>query len=438
MTKTIEIQTPCGALKGQQDTENNLSIFRGIPFATAKRFGYPTEVTHWEGIYSANEFGPAAFQESAFCEADPEDFYQKEFYNGERLSYSEDCLFLNIWAPADARNAPVLVYVHGGAFDHGYSYEKPFDGTEYCKRGILVVTLSYRLSVFGYLTLPEFADASGHYGNYALFDIKTALEWIQHNIASFGGDPNLVTLSGQSAGAMSVQALCLSPLTDGLFQRAYLMSGGGVSDKVPLTGLLHEQETLSRQYMEWLHITDASELLQLDAKTLICSFHSFCRETSMSMRFCVPTVDGYFLPKPPLALLQEDALKKIPYVCGTTSEDILPDQFPAAARNLSGATTYVYYFSRQLPGDNAGAWHSSDLWYFFGTLDKSWRPFEPWDYSLSKTYMNYVANFVKHGDPNSNVSSSGEAIPYWAPYKEGKCVLTLGDANVFAGNDPLC
>jgi len=451
MVMTDKITTPCGEIQGLFDEKNQVNIFRGIRFATAKRFTYPKEVTHWEGTYVADTFGPAAFQESAFCVPDPDDFYQKEFYNGERLTYSEDCLFLNIWTPAQASShalpsepvakMPVLVYVHGGAFDHGYSYEKPFDGTEYCKRGVIVVTISYRLSVFGYLALPEFADAKGHYGNYALFDLKTALEWIRHNIASFGGDPGNVTLSGQSAGAMSVQTLCVSPLTDGLFQKAFLMSGGGVGEALPLISPLQEQEKLSRKLMELLGLRSAEELRDLDPKALILGFLKLGHDLGGAMRFCIPTIDGYFLPKHPFQLAKEGKLKDIPYILGTTSEDILPDVFHPAARSLTDRISYVYYFSRQLPGDDAGAWHSSDLWYFFGTLDKCWRPFTAWDHELAASYMDYVANFVKTGDPNLRDSCHCPKtlnLPIWNPYRENKCVLYLGNERITASSDTLC
>lgn len=405
------INTPCGPIQGLYDAENKINLFQGIRFATAARFEYPKKVTHWEGTYQADHFGPAAFQESSFVEPNPNDFYEKEFYNGETRTYSEDCLFLNIWAPRDAANAPVLVYIHGGAFNHGYSYEKPFDGTEYCKRGIIVVTISYRLHVFGFLTLPELKDENGHVGNYALFDQMTALSWIQDNISAFGGNPEKVTLSGQSAGAMSVQLHCVSPLTNGLFHRAIMFSGGGVSEPSRHTKTLDNQYALSAQYMKHLGIQTVEELKQLDAKTLTLGYLDMCRELPEGEDFCRPVIDDFFLPESEYALAEKGLHKNIPYMLGTTSEDIIPELLYPMAKDWAKRQyvqnrqpAYHYYFSRQLPGDHKGAWHSADLWYIFSTLKKCWRPFTDWDYQLSDLFVNYIADFAKTGNPNGTNS----------------------------------
>lgn len=406
MTPTPIISTPCGPIQGLYDAENDLNLFKGIRFATAERFAYPRKITHWEGTYQADTFGPASYQESAFVEPNPDDFYQKEFYNGETCTYSEDCLFLNIWAPKSADNAPVLVYVHGGAFNHGYSYEKPFDGAAYCKKGVIVVTVSYRLCALGYLALPELQDENGHVGNYALFDLMAALSWIQDNIRSFGGDPSRVTLSGQSAGAMSVQLLCVSPLTDGLFHRAIMFSGGGVAQKSHYTKTLENQYALGRQFMERLGVQSAEELKQVDVKTLTLEFLNMSSELQGEW-FCTPVIDGYFLPESEYELAQKGLQKNIPYMLGTTSEDICLDEFPIMAEDWGKLQyeqgkqpSYLYYFSRQLPGDDKGAWHSSDLWYVFGTLKRCWRPFTGADYELSEQIVNYIADFAKTGNPN--------------------------------------
>lgn len=417
MTYTPIINTPCGPIQGIHDKENKMYLFKGVRFATAGRFEYPKQVTHWEDTYLAETFGPACYQESSFVEANPNDFYEKEFYNGETRTYSEDCLFLNIWAPENAENAPVLVYIHGGAFNHGYSYEKPFDGTEYCKRGIIVVTISYRLHVFGFLTLPELKDENDHVGNYALFDQMTALSWIQDNIKAFGGNPANVTLSGQSAGAMSVQLHCVSPLTEGLFQRAIMFSGGGVSEPSRHTKTLENQLELSKQYMKRLGVQTAEELKQLDAKTLTLEYLNLCKELPKGEDFCRPVIDDHFLPASEYALTEQGLQKNIPYMLGTTSEDIFPEILHPIARDWAKRQyeqkrqpAYHYYFSRQLPGDDKGAWHSADLWYVFGTLKKCWRPFTDWDYQLSAAIIDYIAAFSKTGNPNDTNKVE------WKPY----------------------
>ncbi|MBP5197809.1 MAG: carboxylesterase family protein [Lachnospiraceae bacterium] len=407
--KTDIINTPCGRIQGV--IENNTEVYKGVPFATAERFSYPKEVTSFDGLLSADSFAPASIQESAYIPGDPEAFYNKEFYNGEHVSYSEDSLYLNIWTPdhGEDKKYPVLVYVHGGGFDHGYSYEKPFDGFEYAKRGVILVTITYRLSVFGYIALPELADSEGHFGNYGLFDIITALKWINRNISAFGGDPSNITVSGQSAGAMSVESLCVSPLTESLFSKAIMLSGGGVSPHSHFSSSLEDQVLLGKRFCEYMKVQNGTELKELPAKDLMLGFLDFSRSLSEDIRFCIPTVDGYLLPKSPFEMANEGNMKNIPYILGTTSEDILPELFhPMAkeyallAERFSHKPVYLYYFSRQLPGDDAGAWHSSDLWYFFGTLKKCWRPFEERDYMLSARYMDHVAEFVKNSSPGAD------------------------------------
>ena len=156
-------------------------------------------------------------------------FYYNEFRRGEHYDYSEDCLFLNIWAPDDAKNAPVLFYIHGGGFLGGCGHEKHFDGTAGAKRALLPSPSITVWALWAFCACRTLAARDGHTGNYAMFDQMAALCWVRDNIAAFGGDPGQVTLMGQSAGAMSVQQLCVSPMTNGLFRGAVMMSGGGVS-----------------------------------------------------------------------------------------------------------------------------------------------------------------------------------------------------------------
>ena len=229
--KNLLIHTPCGDVQGVEGKQG-CRAFKGIRYATAGRWEYPVPVTHWDGVYKADAFGACSYQPRAFYNEEdvPEKaFYYNEFRRGEHYDYSEDCLFLNVWAPEEARNAPVLFYIHGGGFVGGCGHEKHFDGAALCRQGVLVVTMNYRLGPLGFCCLPQLLAEAGHTGNYALYDQLCALGWVRDNIAAFGGDPARITIMGQSAGAMSVQQLCISPLTQGLVARAAMMSGGGVS-----------------------------------------------------------------------------------------------------------------------------------------------------------------------------------------------------------------
>lgn len=208
--------------------------YKGIRYATAGRWEYPVQVTHWDGVYDATQYRDCSYQPRAFYneeEVPEKAFYFNEFRRGETYTYSEDCLFLNIWTPEGAdenSKLPVLVYIHGGGYTGGCGHEKHFDGPIWPTKGVIAVTLNYHLGPIGFACLPELAEESGHTGNYGLYDQMTAIQWVRDNIEAFGGDPKQITIMGQSAGAMSVQQHCLSPLTDGLFSKAVMSSGGGV------------------------------------------------------------------------------------------------------------------------------------------------------------------------------------------------------------------
>ena len=233
--ENYRIDTPCGPIQGTGCQWPGVAAFKGIRYATAGRWEYPQPVTRWEGVYDATQYGNCSYQPRAFYDEEqmPEKaFYYNEFRRGEAYTYSEDCLFLNVWTPETAEpdsKLPVLVYIHGGGFTGGCGHEKHFDGPVWPTQGVIGVTINYRLGPMGFVCLPQLAAEAGHTGNYGLFDQVAALQWVRANIAAFGGDPDNVTIMGQSAGAMSVQQLCLSPLTEGLFHKAVMSSGGGVS-----------------------------------------------------------------------------------------------------------------------------------------------------------------------------------------------------------------
>lgn len=431
-------ETPCGRVRGVAGKEAGIAVFKGIRYATAKRFSYPEQVKAWEGVYEADRFGNCSYQPRAFySEADmPEKaFYYREFREGETYTYSEDCLFLNIWAPEDAKDAPVLFYIHGGGFKGGCGHEKHFDGTAYCKKGILVVTINYRLGPLGFLNLPECKKEAGHTGNYAMFDQLTALTWVRDNIRGFGGDPDRITIMGQSAGAMSVQQLCVSPLTKGLFCGAVMASGGGVGPELGRTLASGETYGFWEELKKRTGAGDLEALRELPVEVLFREFQTLSKERKDSMACCGPVVDGLFLTEPALEAAAHGRQRDIPYICGSTSEDIVP---PIVHRMAKGwarlqsdqgkCKSYAFFFDRQLPGDGCGAWHSADLWYEFGTLANGWRPFTDWDYALSELMVSYLGNFIKSGNPN------GEGLVPWLPMEKGQNrVMRFGDKDVHMG-----
>ena len=431
------ITIPCGQIQGTKCQWSGVTAYKGIRYATAGRWEYPKEVTSWEGIYDASEYGNCSYQPRAFYDEETvieKVFYYYEFRKGASYTYSEDCLFLNVWVPEGATpdsKLPVLFYIHGGGYTGGCGHEKHFDGPVWASKGVIAVTCNYRLGPMGFMCLPQLAERDGHTGNYGLYDQMTAMQWVQHNISAFGGDPEQVTVMGQSAGAMSVQQHCISPLTHGLFNKAVLSSGGGVHK------LMNNSQTYEDRYDFWEKVVadtgcqSFEEFLQVDVEKLFISWQKLKKTDMKYGMIASPCVDGGLLTKSPLEAIEAGEQKDIPYMLGATSQDMMPFFIFNMAKDYCDKQkkpSFCWFFDRQLPGDKNGAWHSSDLWYWFGTLANGWRPFEKKDYDLSNAMSDYLCNFVKSGNPNGN------GLVEWKPAKAGqKEVLRLGEGDIRMG-----
>ncbi len=401
----ITVETPCGPVEGIK--EDGVCRFLGIRYGRAERFSYPEEVTGWQGLYDAKDYGDAPLQKMAFDDtdcSDPSDFFAYETMKGVKCRYSEDCLNLNIWAPEHAEKAPVLIAVFGGGEVTGRTQELPYDGTALAKKGIVVVFISYRLNIFGFIALKALADRDGKSGNYAYYDQQTAIQWVLHNISAFGGDPENMTLAGQSAGAANCENQIKSPLNKGIFRQAVIQSSAGF-----VTGL-KARDNRKAEYEKWQKIYDRSgcgtlqEFTDLPAEKLFRLFEEAC---GSSQTFCTTVYSedfgGEFINQPCDTRI----------MIGITSEDVFPALLYIFSNILiknqasRGIPSWRYYFCRQLPGDHRGAWHSSDLWYFYGALKKCWRPFADEDYRLADSMQKYTVNFIMTGDPNGN------GMPEW-------------------------
>ncbi len=430
------VNTPCGPLQGCAGRVPGTAAYKGIRYATAGRWEYPKQVTEWEGIYDATQYGACCHQLRAFCneaENPEKTFFYTEFRKGASYTYSEDCLFLNVFTPDTAKRGdklPVLIYIHGGSFTGGCGHEKHLDGPVWPTRSIIGVTLNYRLGPYGFLCLPELQEEAGFTGNYGLYDQLTAIRWVKDNIAAFGGDPENITIMGQSAGAMSVQLHCLSPLSDGLFQRAVMSSGGGISR-------LLSPSPPEKHYAFWqktMENAGCETLAQFRAISPQKLYDAWC-QTKKELRspFRFPCLDGRLIVGTGADLLTAGKQKDIPYMAGITSEDMLPPILMGMAKNWCAAQkkpSYTWYFERQLPGDDHGAWHTADLWYWFGTLDNCWRPMEQKDRELSDQMVDYLCSFVRTGDPNK-----AGILPTWiASDKHQKRVLRLGKKETAMGS----
>ncbi len=430
------VTTPCGVVQGTRGRVEGTAAYTGIRYATAPRWEYPKLVTHWEGIYDATQYGNCSYQPRAFYDEAkmPEKaFYFNEFRKGETYTYSEDCLFLNIWTPDTAKEGdklPVLVYIHGGGFNGGCGHEKHFDGPVWPTRGVIAVTLNYRLGPLGFACLPELKEEAGTTGNYGLYDQLAAIQWVHDNIAAFGGDNTNVTIMGQSAGAMSVQQHCLSPLSDGLFHKAVMSSGGGVHKMLSAP----QPEAFFdfwHAVMERAGCRDLAEFRTLPAEKLYEVWKTAKKEIKGGGRAVSPVIDGKFIIGTGADLLAQGKQKKIPYMLGSTSEDMMPPILFSMAKAWCAAQekpSFAWFFDRKLPGDKNGAWHSSDLWYWFGTLENCWRPMTEKDHALSEQMTDYLCNFAKNGDPN------GGTLPKWESVQDKASSLRLGEGNTRMGN----
>lgn len=423
------VNAPCGAVLGARAKTEGIIAYKGIRYATAGRFEYPVEVTSWEGVYDATRYGACAYQARAFYNEEDmpkKIFYYNEFRKGEKYEYSEDCLFLNIFTPEKIQGKlPVLIYIHGGSFTGGCGHEKHFDLPIWPKKGVIGVTLNYRLGPLGFAVLPELQEEAGCTGNYGLYDQLTAIAWIKRNIAAFGGDPDNITIMGQSAGAMSVQQHCLSPLSKGLFQKAVMCSGGGASKML-------STQPKEKNYAFWQDIMEkcgAKDLQEFRAVPVEKLFSVWQENKKASMGGgCSPCIDGRLVVGTAHEILARGEQHHIPYMLGTTSHDVVPPILYDMSKKWCAAQStpaYLWMFERNLPGDEHGAWHSADLWYWFGTLDNCWRPMNEKDYALSEEMTDRLCAFATTGDPNTKKYVKWNA--------GGKKALVLGDNDTIEG-----
>lgn len=426
--KRTEAKCAAGVFSGV--LEDGVRVFRGIKYAEAGRWEYPKGILQYDGIYDASQFGSASFQLRAFEEdAKVNSFYHREFREGQSFTYSEDCLYLNIWAPPGSEGLPVVVYIHGGSFTGGCANENMINGRELCLRGVILVSFNYRLGPFGFASHPALSAETGEgkaCGNFGLYDQLEALKWVKRNISGFGGDPEKITLMGQSAGAMSVSDHCLSPLGAGLFRAAVMMSGGGALSG--FTAPLRPEKTREfwEKVCELAGAKDMDALRAADARTLFYAWSKARGEVKNSRLCTAPVVDGILIAEQPDAVERRGGAADIPYLIGVTRDDMIPIilrhfavKWARRRAKAGGKPCWIYYFDRALPGDGSGAWHACDMLYIFGTLGKNWRPFTAADRRLSEAMCDMLAAFAKNGDPDC------AALPEWAP--RAHRVMELGE-----------
>ena len=421
------LETACGSIRGV--ARDGYTIYKGVRYATAQRWERAEPITAWEGEYDATAFGDRACQFRGFYGTENSGINQ--FYYDEAVvqfptGYSEDCLNLNIWTPDGADRLPVLVFIHGGAFLTGGGGESFVDGEAYVSRGIVVVSLNYRLGPFAT------AYCDGYTGNCSLSDQATALKWLKDNIADYGGDPERITIMGESAGAISVQNLLVTPLAEDLISGAIMMSGAGDLSTLGTPTRPESVQPVWEQVKIDLGVETLGELKDRPAASLYANWQKALGELPQYAAGAAnPVVDGEVLPMSAGEALRAGEVADVPCIIGILSEDMWPHTLYTAAMEYGvqqskhgKSSVYTYYFDRQLPGENRfGAFHAADLWYTFGTLYRNWRPFDDIDYRISENMIDYISNFVKTGDPN------GQGLPKWEPVTENQQLsMRFGDA----------
>ena len=408
--KYIHINTPCGKVRGIGKAE--VDIYKGIRFATAGRFEDPELVTSWDGEFDATRDGDACIQTEAFYPPSGMDiFFSNQIIEKKTVKFSEDCLNLNIWTPAGSEpdlrangsrrdlgsaDLPVMVFLYGGAFDTGYNCSAEFDGTEYAKRGVILVTINYRVNAFGSCPGGKWT------GNLCLKDTLAALKFIKGNISAFGGDPEKVTLSGESAGAVIAQDMMYIPEADGLFRSALMMSSGGLMPE--RQGMIRQTDgpALWKNLMGRLGVEKLEDLQDLPAKEIFDVYEKLVMKNKFA-RASRPFVDDDFVTGTQEELLEKGEFIDVPCLITMLSHDMFPRQLYDALLNwgrfmAAGGSSSVWCALIDYSPDGSLAEHGTDLHYAFGTMDNNWHNNGPEDYALSKLMIDRYAEFVKTGE----------------------------------------
>ena len=452
------VKTMNGLVSGTNNATGDIKIFRGIPFAAPPvgdlRWKAPQRAASWQRVKACDAFSASPMQNKP----SPFMMYTAEYLIPEK-PISEDCLYLNVWTAAKSskEKRPVIVWIYGGGFVSGGSACAIYDGEQLAKKGVVFVSINYRVGVFGFLAHPDLTKTSGgkSSGNFALLDQVAALQWVKENIAAFGGDPGRITIAGQSAGAFSVNALMASPLAKGLFQRAIAESGGMFNvDGRALS--LQAAEDNGVKFMQSVHATSIGEMRKMSAADLQKASGSFAAS---------PVIDGYVLPASVYDIFSSAKQNDVPLLTGWNGDEGFPPQtvptpeayktdaekkygslageylkaFPgsdeaeikksqfaygrdnifawqnytwAKMQSMHGKNkAYLYQFNHVAPAQEKwGAFHSSEICYALHTLHTWQLPFTDEDHMLEEVMSSYWVNFATTGNPNGKGLSNWEAF----------------------------
>jgi para-nitrobenzyl esterase len=460
---TVRVEN--GLLSGSAGTSPDVRVFKGIPYAAAPigdlRWKAPKAAASWDGARDATKYSPVCVQEP---------YPEGSIYRRPPQPMSEDCLYLNVWTAAQSatERRPVMFWIHGGGLTRGNGSAPTYDGESLAKKGVVVVTINYRLGVFGFLAAPELTRESDRNssGNYGLLDQIAALEWVRKNIAAFGGDPQRVTIFGESAGSWSVNYLMATPLAKGLFQRA-------IGESAAAFGVMKKMEQVEQSGSKLAASMGADSVRALRVK----SAEDVLKAASGTS--FPPNLDGWLFPQDVFTIFATGKQNDVPLIAGSNADEgtaLSPwpanrtaADFKAQTQRIFGDRTgqflkfypagsdaearashyasyrdfafgwqmrtwvrlstktgksnaYLYYFTRVPPGPagaRLGAYHASEIGYVFHNLHM---PYEDTDRKLSDIMSSYWVNFATTGDPN------GKGLPKWPVYRENSDIaLELGN-----------
>jgi para-nitrobenzyl esterase len=456
-----QVTTNNGVIEGE--AENGVRVFRGIPFAKPPvgelRWRDPQPVTPWSGVRAATDFAPNCYQDPPHA-WEP---YTSEFLIDD--SRSEDCLYLNVWSPAAAKDLPVYVWIHGGGFSSGSGSVRVYNGSNLASKGAVVVTINYRVGVFGFLAHPDLTSESAlkSSGNYGLLDMIEALKWVKDNAARFGGDPDNIMIAGQSAGATAVNGLMLSPLAKGLFHKAAVLSGVNLGIGM---AKLEEAEVSGAVYLKSTGRKSIAELRSLSSAEIASSAKAVSGQRGQP----APPSPVRFGPNLDQAVIAGDISKpessiqsNVPLLTGYLSDeytlnspaDYSPENFEQGVRRrygthadtflslyphatyaqafessklmardrymagtliwaekrtkATGQAIYLYLFDQAYPTTadrRFGSFHTSEVPYIFGALDPKSAVFDVTDYDAARNVQTAWLQFMRTGDPNSSLTAS--------------------------------
>lgn len=472
----VSLQTPQGKLLGDTTGGNGeVRVFKGMPFAIPpvgnKRWKPAEPAPGWQAVRLATRFSPSCSQPI---------YPEGSFFSRPSAPTSEDCLYLNVWSAASGdEKLPVMVWIHGGGLTRGSGSTSAYDGTQLARKGVVVVTINYRLGIFGYFTHPELSQESPHNasGNYGTSDQVMALRWVRDNIGAFGGDPDNVTIFGESAGSFSVHHMMSTPLAAGLFHRAIGESGTSFRPMLELKTGKITAEGNGVKFASAMKAGYLAELRKMTAGEVL--------EGSQSHRFS-PVLDGWIFPDQIYNIFRDGKYNSVPLMVGFNAEEgttlgvlsRLPEDqqsytsnarqrygeladeylalYPASdlrrsslnafrdsfatwgmqtwAMMMANTSTdaYLYYFSHWPSGKELGAYHAAEIVYVFNNVTRLRADAPANDVALSELMSDYWVAFAEQGNPNA------KGLPKWRPYKEkSRRYMEFKDGKALAGKNLL-